>query len=78
MDPSGEGDQGSVGVVVGSEGDDLVARLEQAQQSRGQGLGGARGDEDLAVGVEEIPEKRSRCAAIASRRTGSRDPAGTG
>lgn len=44
-------DTGGVGVVVGLQGDDLVARFQQCQQRGREGFGGARGDQDLGVGV---------------------------
>ena len=44
-----------VGVVVRLEHDDLVAALAQREQRRGDRLGGARGDEHLAVGVVVEP-----------------------
>ena len=53
-DPGGarHGHAGGVGVVVGLERDGLVARLEERDQRGGDRLGGARGDQDLAVGVD--------------------------
>ena len=45
-------DARGVGVVVGLEGHDLVAGLAQREQRGGDRLGGAGGDEDLAVRVE--------------------------
>ena len=52
---AGEPDAGHVGVVVRLEHDDLVAGVDQREQGGGDGLGGAGGDEDLAVGVVRQP-----------------------
>ena len=49
-DGAGHGDAGGVGVVGRLEGDDLVARLAQGEQGRGDGLGGADRDEHLVLG----------------------------
>ena len=45
-------DAGGVGVVVGLEHDDLVARADQREQRGGDRLGGAGRHQDLGVGVE--------------------------
>jgi hypothetical protein len=44
-----------VRVVVRLQRDHLVARLQQGQQRGGDGLGGARGDQHLGVGVAGQP-----------------------
>ena len=44
-----------VGVVVGLQHDHLVARVDQAEERRGDGLRAAGGDHDLAVGVDGEP-----------------------
>ena len=49
---SGHLDHRDVGVVVGLEHDDLVARVDQPEQRRRDGLGAAGRHDDLAVGVE--------------------------
>ena len=49
---AGHGDAGGVGVVERLEAHDLVAGLAQREQGGGDRLRGARGDQDLAVGVE--------------------------
>ena len=52
---------GLVGVVGRFERENLVAHLAQSEQGRGDGLGGAGGDEHLAVGVDGMPQKRCWC-----------------
>lgn len=56
-DPVGSGQRygRAVGVVGGIEDDDFAARFHQAQHARGDGLGGADGDEHLGVRVEALP-----------------------
>ena len=54
---AGHRDVGRVDVEVGLEGHHLVAGPGQGQDRRGDGLGGARGDQNLGVGVElQAPE----------------------
>ena len=70
-------DAGGVRVVVRLQGDDLVARLQQGEQRGGDGLGGARGDQHLGVGV--VGPGRSSAAgasAIAVRSSGTPGPGG--
>ena len=50
--PPGHLDHRDVGVVVGLEHDDLVARVDQAQQRGGDRLGAPGGHDHLAVRVE--------------------------
>ena len=50
----GHGRDGGVGVVGGFEGQDLVARLAQRQHRCGDRLGGARGHQDLGLGVDLV------------------------
>ena len=66
----GHGDGGGVGVVVGLEGDDLVARLAQAEHGGGDGLGGPHGDDDLGVGVvlQPVPAALVLGDGLAQRR----------
>ena len=74
---AGHRDARRVGVVVRLEGDDLVARLAQREQRRGDRLGGAGGDEHLGVGVVARGRTTARwCAAIAWRSSGMPGPGG--
>ena len=50
-----EGDRGGIRVVVGLEGDDLVARLAEREDDRRDRLRRAGGDEHLRRGVERDP-----------------------
>ena len=52
---AGEGDRGGIRVVVGLEGDDLVAGLAEREDDRRDRLGRAGGDEHLRRGVERDP-----------------------
>src|SRR6185369_5307837 len=69
-DAVGHGDVGRVGVVVGLERDDLVARLDQREHGRRDRLGGAGGDQDLAVRVvtEAVEPLVVRCDGLAQLR----------
>ena len=72
---AGERDARGVGVVVRLEGDDVAPGLAQREQRRGDGLGGARGDEHLGVGVVlERPYHFAWCAAIACAQLGDAEP----
>ena len=73
-------DARGVRVVVRLERDDLVARLAQREQRRGDRLGRARGDEHLGVGVvARAPYHCAWCAAIACAQLGDADArVGTG
>ena len=51
-DAACHGDAGRVGVVVGLERDDLVARLDEREQCGRDRLGGARGHQYLGGRVE--------------------------
>ena len=67
---AGHGDGGGVGVVIGLEGDDLVARLAQPEHGGGDRLRGAHGDDDLGVGVvvEAVPAALMLGDRLAQRR----------
>jgi hypothetical protein len=66
---------GPVGVVGGLEGEDLVARVAERQDGRRDRLGGAGGDEDLAVRVhDQAPE----AGLVVRDRPPQRLDAGTG
>ena len=49
---AGQGDAGCVGVVVGLEDDDLIARFAQGEDGGGDALGGAHGHHHLGVGIQ--------------------------
>src|SRR5690349_17330528 len=73
-DAAGHGDVGRVGVVVGLERDHLVARLDQREHGRRDRLGGAGGNQDLAVRVipEAVEPLVVRCDGLAQlRHTGA-------
>ena len=55
MRGAGEADDGAVGVVERLEGQHLVARAHKRQQRRGDGLGGAGGDDDLGLRIRGQP-----------------------
>ena len=71
---TGQRDARGVRVVVRLERDDLVARFAQREQRRRDGLGRARGDEHLGVGVVVEPVALAWCSAIARAQLGDADP----
>ncbi len=52
--PAGQGDEVAVHHEIGVEDDHLVAGVDDAAEGQEQGARGARGDQDLAVGVAEL------------------------
>ena len=66
-----QGDAGGVGVVVGLEGDDLVAWPGEGEHGGSECLGSTGGDQDLAVRVELLAAEPG--AVFAHRLTQRRD-----
>ena len=64
-------DTGGVGVVVGLEGDDLVARPGEGEHGGSECLSGTGGDQDLTVRVELLATEPG--AMFAHRLTQRRD-----
>ena len=70
---AGEVDRGGVRVVERLQGDHLVAGVDERQDRRGQGLGGAGGDQDLGIGV--VAQAVMPSGVVGDRGPQRRDPA---